>query len=218
MKILFLVLMMALSACAAPTPSSTWVLYSWANSGRYVPSATDGSFSFPLAKKSSAYPAFLTTTLDSSVLGDLTGQTITATINLTVTGSPLFRFGGQGSWNNGSLPPNTRLYFSTNAAAYDLQDATLHENAYWWSGSAWTEVTNNMGIVVLSDTFDPVHWSNAQGHSAADPAYTPAFNAAVANVRQIGLAFSGGSFFDTGVAVIANTGTATFHLLNYQAQ
>lgn len=73
-------------------------------------------------------------------------------------------------------------------------------------------------MVTLTDTFDPAHWSDAFGHSAADPNYTAAFLAAIANVQQIGVSFGGGCFFDVGIAVLPNTGTAVFHLISYDVQ
>jgi len=222
MKTLLFILS-AFTLSAAPFPSSTWVLYSFANGQQYKPSAAFGSgsdaatFAFQSTKK--PYAAFLTTTIDTNVLGDLTGKTITATINLSVTGSPLFLFGGQGDWNNGSAPPHTRLYISTNPAPFNLNESVQNENGHWWSQVGWTEVTNNMGTVIITDTFDPTHWSNANGHLASEsPAYTAAFNKAVANVRGSGVSYGGGSFNDVGIAVIQNTGSATFHLISYDVQ
>jgi hypothetical protein len=231
MKKILALLLLSVAALrgAPPGPSSPWLLYSWASNGNYNPSSAFGSggdvstFSFPTARRNAAFPAFLTTAVDSAVLGDLTGKSITATVGLTTTGNPVFCYGGNtpwSSWNTCPVPANTRLYISTNPAAYDLQDATLHESDYWWSSgpSAVATIDANTGTVVLTDTFDPTHWSNAQGHSAADPAYTAAFQAAVANVRQIGVGFGGGCFFDVGIAVLPNTGTAVFHLINFSVQ
>lgn len=214
-----------------PPPSTPWLVYLWGHTGDYNPAATTpqpgdiATFSFPVAaNKRVAFPAFLTTTVDGAVLGDLTGQTITATVLVTVTGNPQFCYGGNtpwSSWNTASpVPANTRLYISTNPAAYDLGDAQQHENDYWWSSApgAWTVISATTGTVTLTSPFDPAHWSNAQGHLASDPNYTAAFQAAVANVAQIGVAFGGGSFYDVGVAIWPNTGTAAFHLINYGVQ
>lgn len=227
-KRLFLALALTASTLLAPPPnpppSTPWVLFSWANNGNYNPSsAPNQTFQFPTAKRNVAFPAFLTTTTVTNVLGDLSGQTITATITLSVTGNPQFCYGGNtpwSSWNLGGLPANTRLYFSTNPSAYNLNDAAQNESDYWWSSapSAWTVISAATGTVTLTDTFDPAHWSNAQGHSASDPNYTAAFQSAVANVRQIGVSFGGGSFFDVGIAVLPNTGTAIFHLVSYDVQ
>jgi hypothetical protein len=232
MKKIIALLLLSVAALRGgpPAPSSPWLLYSWANNGNYNPSSAFGSggdlstFSFPAAKRNVAFPAFLTTTVDSAVLGDLTGKTISATVSLTTTGTPVFIYGGNTPWSSWNttcpVPANTRLYISTNPAAYDLQDASQNENDYWWSSgpNAAATINASTGTVVLTDTFDPTHWSNAQGHSAADPVYTAAFQAAVANVRQIGVSFGGGCFFDVGVAVKPNTGTAAFHLISYNVQ
>jgi hypothetical protein len=228
-KSLFALLLSTVSLIAPPPgqSASTWTLYSWANNGNYNPSSAFGqlgdisTFSFPEAKRKNPFPAFLTTTVDTNMLGDLTGQTITATLNLAVTGNPVFAYGGHtpwSSWNTCPVPANTRLYFSTNPAAYDLQDATIHQDDYWWSSGPTASVTISpvTGMVTLSDTFDPSHWSNAQGVSAVN--HLAEFQSAVANVRQIGVAFGGGCFFDVGIAVLPNTGTAIFHLISYDVQ
>lgn len=203
-------------------PSTPWVLYSWANSGNYNPSAAPGNvsaFTFPTARRSVAFPAFLTTVTEAALLGNLTGKSLSASVQLSKTGNPQFVYGGAtpwSSWNSCPVPANTRLYFSTNPNPYDLHDATLNEDRYWWSHSGVVTVDATLENAVLSDSFDPEHWSNAQGHLATDR--LAAFQAAVANVRQIGLAFGGGCFFDVGIAVLPNTGTAQFQLINFNAQ
>jgi hypothetical protein len=222
MKVLLLLLVSATLLWAAPPPSSTWVLYKWGNSGKYNPYSTTNitgtlaSFNFPQTGNNVAYPAFLTTTTDSSVLGDLTGQTITASIDLGVTGNPQFRYGGQGSWNLGGTPANTRLFISTSSAPYSNAGYTACPSCYWWSAAAWVQISATTGAATLQDTFDPSHWSNAQGQLGSS---LPAeFATAISNVRQIGLSYGGGSFYDVGIAVTNGTGMATFHLISYDAQ
>lgn len=221
-----LIIALALPAFGAPKAraaacSSGWKVYKFGNNGLYkgtcaVVSGGDvATFEFPQSS-ANAYPAFLTTTTDSELLGDLTGKTLSATFTMEATPGTTFRFGGQGTWNNGPAPANTRLYFSTNPAAYNLNDAQFHEDDYWWSQTAWVEIADDTGTVTLTATFDPATFSNAQGHQASDR--LAAFNAAVASVAQIGVAYGGGFFFDVGCAVFSGTGTASFHLLSYTAQ
>lgn len=206
-------------------PSTPWVLYSWANSGNYNPSAAPAGpgnvseFPFPAARRNTAFPAFLTTVTEAAVLGNLTGKTLSASINLAKTGNPEFIYGGAtpwSSWNNCQVPANVRLYFSTNPMTYNLGDAGQNEDRYWWSQPGFVTVSAALDAAVLSDSFDPAHWSNANGRLASDR--LAAFQAAVANVQQIGLAFGGGCFFDVGIAILQNTGTAQFQLVNFSAQ
>lgn len=212
----------ALSVLAAPFPSSPFVLYKWGNSGQYKPYAAFGSggdvatFSFPQTGNNVAYPAFLTTTTVSDHLGNLTGQTISATLTLAVTGNPGFRFGGQGVWNFGSLPANTRLFISTSSAPYSNAGYNACPSCYWWSGVAWTQISATTGTATLQDTFDPSHWSNANGQSGSS--MPTEFANAIANVRQIGLAYGGGSFYDVGIAITNGTGTAIFHLMDFSVE
>lgn len=222
-----LIIALALPSFAAPKSraascASGWKVYKFGNNGLYkgtcaVVSGGDvATFEFPQSS-ANAYPAFLTTTTDASLLGDLTGKTLSATLTVEATPGTMFRFGGQGtSWNQGSAPANARLYFSTNPSAYNLVDAQFHQDDYWWSNSAWVVVNDQTGTVTLTDTFDPAHFSNAQGGQATNR--LAAFQAAVANVQQIGVSYGGGSFYDVGLAVFSGTGTASFHLLSYTAQ
>ena len=198
--------------------SSPWILYSWGNNGLYRGSDASGvsgdvaTFSFPVDVGNTAYPAFLTTTTVQAVLGNLTGKALLANLTISDVAGTTYRYGGQGTWNLGSLPANVRLFISTSAAVYNLNDAQQNEDSYWWSQVAWAQVQN--GTFTLTDTFDPAHWSNAQGHLASDR--LAAFQAVVANVRQIGASFGGGNFFDVGVALLS--GQSTFHLHSYTAQ
>lgn len=224
MKALLLLFAFCLSLNAAPQPTSPWIVYSFAGSGPkgYKPSNATGvggdlaTFSFPKTGNNVAYPAFLTTTTVTNHLGNLTGQTISATLSLTTTGSPGFRYGGQGTWNLGTLPANTRLFISTSAAAYSNPGYTACPSCYWWSGTAWTQISATTGKVTLTGVFNPTNWSNAKGKSGSS--LLSEFTNAVANVRQIGFSYGGGSFYDVGIAVTNGTGTATFHLLSFDVQ
>lgn len=215
-------LLFALCAHAGQPPSSPWVLYKWGNSGKYNPYNAPGSggdlstFNFPATGNNVAYPAFLTTTTATNDLGDLSGKTITASFNLETTGNPGFRFGGQGVWNFGSLPANTRLFISTSSAPYSNAGYTACPSCYWWSTVAWVQISSGVPSAILQDTFDPSHWSNAQGQSGSS--LPTEFAAAIANVHQIGLAYGGGSFYDCGIAITNGTGAATFHLLSFDVQ
>lgn len=229
MRCLFLLLLLAASLAAGrggPQPSTPWVLYSFGNGQQYTPSGAAGidgdiaTFNFPKAKGNAKFPTFLTTIVDTNILGDLAGKTLLATLEISVIGNPIFVYGGQGDWNNCPSPPaNARLYFSTNAAGFNLQESVQHENGYWWSHTGVVIISATTGLATISDTFAPEHWSNANGHAANEnQAYTDAFNAAIANVRQIGVACSGACFFDVGVAIQNISGTAaTFHLISYSA-
>lgn len=223
-KKIFLTLFLTVSTLLAPPPpSGTWLLYSFANSAKYIPSAAPGAsgdiatFSLPEAKPSSKYPAFLTTAVDTNFLGDLTGKTISATLNLTTTSNPIITFKGQGTWNTCPAPAQTCFFISSSPGPYDALDSS-RQNEFWFAFNDRAEVSATMGTVTISQTFDPANWSNSFGQSAANPAFTAAFQAVVQDVKQSGLWFSGGCFYDIGIAVTVNSGTAIIHLLSYDVQ
>lgn len=217
-----LLLWIACHARGGQPPSSPWIVYKWGNSGQYRPFSAAGvggdiaTFPFPSTGNNVAYPALLTTTTVSEYLGNLSGQTVSATLSVTATGNPDFVWGGLLSgWNTCCLPANTRLFISTSAAAYSNSGYTACPSCYWWATSAWVEIAPT-GAVTISALLDPSLWSNAQGQlGTSEPT---AFANAVANVRQIGLSYGGGSFYDVGIAVLNGSGTATFHLLSFSAQ
>lgn len=200
-------------------PSSPWVLYKWGNSGQYraYDAAGVGSdlatFVVPKTGNNAAYSAFLTTATEHT--GDLTGKTISATINLTVISTPDFVWGGLLSgWNTTGLPAHARLFISSNPEPYS--NARYHDcpSCYWWSSPGWVELSVSTGTATISDILDPAHWSNANG--VLGSTVPTEFAAAAANVQQIGLAFGGGSFYDVGIAILNVQGdSATFHLTSF---
>lgn len=160
------------------------------------------SFSFPAPGAGDHYPAFLVETNAASV--SLSNRIITATFSLECSPDAVLRFGGQGRWNLGPMPPNTRIYFST---------VTMYNNGgtptNFWFNSTWVELTNNTGTATLSVTLNnPSAWTDSYGESESN-----AFWNAAANVREVGVCFGGGDFYDIGDAMVS--GTATFHLLSF---
>ncbi len=213
-----LFLMGALSVSAAQPPLTPWVLYKWGNSGQYKPyAAPDATFSFPQTGRNVAYPVFLVTTTATNLIGNLSGKTLEATLTISVTASPGFVWGGLLSgWNTGGLPANVRMFISSEIG-YGNSQYTSHPEHFWWSHT-WAEISEMTGTVTLSDALDPNNWSDANGRFANDPAVAGAFQAVISNAVTVGLACSGGNFFDCGVAILNGTGTATFHLISYEAQ
>ena len=213
----------SLSAFSAHLPPlGTWNVYNWQKAG-YIPSNADGVgelavFAFPTYGARIPIPAFITTVSNTALLGDLTGTVLTATLTISVnSGNPEFVGTGWNTWNSNGLPSNTRLYISTSSANYDLDAAAANPSNYWWSRDAWTIISSQTGTVTLTDTFDPSHWSNANGIMASDPSVAAAFQYAISHVAQTGLAFGYGSYFDVGCAIKPNTGSASFHLSGYTA-
>ena len=138
---------------------------------------------------------------------DLTGKTITATVDVVADAGTKF-------WTRSIDCPNTgvdgyvRLEFQSATGNYDASD-------YWWStGNTW-----NLSALAISgvpttlslSTTNTAAWSNINGQTGADD---PAgFAAALKNVKEIGVAFGSACRYASGVNV--SGGTASFQLQSY---
>jgi hypothetical protein len=200
-----LALGMALSApaTAADDGAPKWKVWNYNPSGRAlsggVPAATNAgiaTFAFPVDPNT----ALLVTEHGSykgTLLGDLTGKTISATVS--DSGGPFTYFGeGPGGTGTPGNPcpgtPTVRLFFQTSNAG------GFNETHYWWSNpkslplnglTAKTQITESLGF--------PGNWSDFYGHFGNDPAFSAGYQDAVKNVTSIGLSFGGGCFFENGV-------------------
>lgn len=145
------------------------------------------------------------------LFGDMTGETLTATVGVTVTeGNPHFSYYGEPDGCNS--PANVRFYFETDTSGkFEYTD-------YWWSNPVHADLENlkNGGDQILTVDFsDPAAWSDWNGQfGTTDPA---AFAAAVKNVKFVGLSFGGGCFFENGVGIQPGTGSGYFRLMDFTA-
>jgi len=195
--------LLALS-CAA----SDWQLLDY-YPGYTFADAPGGSFDFPDAAMHAHYPAFLVST--QQFCGDISGKILTCSFVVDCESNTVFRFGGQGTWNTGSRPASARLFFSCQTG-YD-NNTTAPTN--FWFNTPWVEISTNGLTNTLTATLDHVgDWTDAGGpYSTANDDLVGGFWNTVSNVAQIGLAFGGGSFYDTGVAVVS--GAARFNLVSF---
>src|SRR6476620_5556343 len=100
-------------AVAAPKPTNLWNVYNINSGGAaYTPKSAPGTstsvagFSFATAPTT----ALLTTTQDKTLLGNLTGKTITANFTVTASSGAAFTYGGAPEGCNSA--PSVRLYFT----------------------------------------------------------------------------------------------------------
>ena len=137
-----------------------------------------------------------------SLLGNINGKTITATISANVSPSTaMFTYFGEGTPSNPcGVPANVRLYFETSG-----QFAFTN---FWWSNPVSVDLATlaaSHTTMQLIANVNPASWSDFNGmFGTTDPA---AFNAAASNVTFIGLSFGGGCFFENGVGVSGGTGS-----------
>lgn len=136
-----------------------------------------------------------------SVLGDLTGKTVTAEFTITGVNGEFTYYGEDTSSNACGTPANARLYFETsNAGGF----AYTH---YWWSNPAAVTLAN--GTVTVSANVEPSEWSDWNGQLGSTVG--DGFAAAASHVTEIGLSFGGGCFFENGVGTTDGSGSLTLN-------
>jgi hypothetical protein len=94
---------------------------------------------------------------------------------------------------------------------------------YWWSNSYPDGESSHVhldtlktGDKMLTNTFTANRWSDYDGHFAdSDAAHLVAFDAALHNVKAIGLSLGGGCFFENGVGIKPGTGSGYFRLMDF---
>ena len=187
-----------------------WKVWTYNPSGRAfkgsVPAGTASgiaTFAFPATPDT----ALLVTdhgSFKGSLLGDLTGKT-TITATVSDAGGPFTYFGQPDACGT---PANVRLYFQTSSGG------SFAETDFWWSNPVSLPLNGLTTPTSMAASLDPGNWSDFFGHFGSDPAFTAAFQAAVANVTSIGLSFGGGCFFENGVG--APTG-GSFTLWSFTA-
>ena len=209
-----LVLAGAAQAAAGGTPASGWHIGYFQNTAPQ-PSNAQAPSAAPLAIASLNFTNQPNTSLlvtdqkakFGGLLGDIRYKTVTATF--TVSGvHGAFTYFGEPSC--GGTTANARLYFDTsNAGGFD-------ETHFWWSNP--TSVTLNPasavlanGTVTVTANVEGSEWSDFFGHHGNEEAYSAGFNAAAANVTDIGLSFGGGCFFENGVGTSDGSGSLTLN-------
>ena len=197
--------MALVSSAPVMADSSNWKV------GYYTPSP-HGALSFASADQSAgiatlnftdqANTALLVTThgeYKGSLLGNLTGRSVSATFQVTGATSAFIFFGEPYCGTTSAV----RLFFQTSNAG------GFNETHYWWSNPVSVVLANMSSPITISASLsDPGAWSDFYGHFGNDSEF-PGFTDAVSNVTTIGLSFGGGCFFENGVGTIDGSGTFT---------
>jgi hypothetical protein len=151
-------------------------------------------------RRAKSQPHLLYNSKDSTLLGDLSGSTLTAAFTVSgVTGN--FTYGGQPLW--GGTTGNVRLYFESIPPGTKF----AYSNNWWADVSPASAVLAN-GDFTLTATVDATQaWSDWNGQPSS--ANTEAFKAAATSATAVGLSFGGGCFFENGVGTTDGSGTFT---------
>jgi len=175
----------------------------------------------PSSHGSTSLVAIFTTTNTAELLGDLTGATISSTIQLRTFGNPIMWFGNN---TGGPQHATIRLYFTSTSEPYNLDHGNANTTEYWWANYATVNLSNGNyfpaipGTYTLTVPLNPALWSASHGESGADR--LTEFKESVSHVAQIGFSFGGGSFFDTGIGIYNPDDhwpwpSATLYVLDY---
>jgi len=180
------------------------------------------------------FTASLTTT--STLTANLT--VVTSMAETMFVGNPDGQCAGAGAGSN--CPGTVRLYFASNlpqagmSSCLGLNGGSDHsvvanEFDYWWSnpilpisaqpgipGSYYQFSTiggGSNGVITLKVSLDPMNWTDLCGHRGTLD--LGAFTASISNIKDLGLSFGSGFFFENGVGVDGTTGSATFELTSF---
>jgi hypothetical protein len=179
---------------------------------------------------------------DGFTAGLATSNTLTATIQV-LTSSPTTMFVGNPNGSCPASSPNNcpgtvRLYFASNLPQAGMSSClgtngnsshtvVANEFDYWWSNTPVAATTatpgsyyqfsptggGSGGTITLQVSLDPLNWSDLCGHIGTFD--MGAFMASISNIKNLGVSFGSGFFFENGVGVDGTTGTATFQLTSY---
>ena len=236
-KILLLVFTLAaLTLAIAPlsyaTPAtqpiligSHWTVYNNRHTKANTIPSGGVEFSFPDASTPD-YTHYLLNNFKAELTSS---NTITAEFKVVASSSATAFVGNPSGGCPGSssslCPGAVRLFFQSNLPVAGVESGFCvgpgyNEDNYWWSNDGTTNsyyqltTGSSPDTVTLSVSLEPAKWSNLCGSKGTD--HPDAFNAAIANIKIVGLSFGSGYFFANGVGVNYTTGTETFQLLRYE--
>jgi len=169
--------------------------------------------------------------------GDLTGKALSAKIAIEAKPGTTFMYfnnDGTGTLQGGWADPDgfVRLYF--NKVNTEGCPTGWHperpdcEAQYWWSNPLHIDLPDLAALgkkgIKLEVLLDPEFWSDRDGHMGTDTVtinsitvdHTEAFNAAVANVKKVGLSFGGNGWWAFGCG--ASAPGAMFKLNSFEVK
>ena len=220
--VLALALMMPGVSAASPAMAGKWDVGSFGTDGsfgveRAAPLPPGGvTFRF-LDRPDTIFLVTSNAAYRGSLLGDLTGRTLSARIGVDVAQGT--QFGYFGEPDGSGVGATVRLYFETNeslgAITCPCQDKG--NASFWYSSPIFVELDALIaGDVTLAASLAPSMWADAQEVPGdADAEQAALFEQAVRDVGFVGLSFGGGRHFHNGVGVSAGSGS--FQVFSFDA-
>jgi hypothetical protein len=181
----------------------------------FYPAAHGSTFSMPDATSSS--PTFVNYMLDTYTASLTEENTITATFTVTTSSGTTAFLGDTFGGSNLATPAFVRLFIQANLPNDGSATCVGRANVdnYWWADVDSYTFTNggSGGTVTMTASLNSANWSGICGNPASSD--VQGFDAALANIKYVGLSFGSGYFYASGVGVDGTTGTATFSLTGY---
>jgi hypothetical protein len=141
---------------------------------------------------------YLATVTEKMNNADITGGK-TITIKGTLKGGQ-FTDQANGGDTTGSNP-TMRVYFQGGSAGTDANSPDGYEGQQWWADATPAMIslngTTDFTLHITANPADPEGWCDWNGQQAS--ANPDLFNAAASHVRDLGLSFGGGDFYENGV-------------------
>ena len=210
------------AAAASPAMAGKWDVGSFGTDGSFdvehaAPLPPGGvTFRF-LDRPDTVFMVTSNAAYRGSLLGDLTGRTLSARIGVDVASGT--QFGYFGEPDGSGVGATVRLYFETNeslgAITCPCQDKG--NASFWYSSPIFVELDALVaGDVTLAASLEPSMWADAQEVPGdADAEQAALFDQAVRDVGFVGFSFGGGRHFHNGVGV--SSGGGSFQVFSFDA-
>ena len=232
------------ASTSLPMTGSQWAILELSGSKLTTSHAdtipADGGVEFLLPDAAGTPAGYVNLLANGFTASLTTSDTLTATIQI-VTSLATTMFvgnpdGGCPALGGTNCPGTVRLYFASNLPQAGMSSClgnngnsnhpiVANEFDYWWSHGVQATFLNpggyyqfsptggSNGVITLQVSLDPLNWSDLCGTPGNLAAAS--FIASLANIKNVGLSFGSGFFFENGVGVDGTTGSATFQLTTY---
>jgi hypothetical protein len=179
---------------SAATTASAPSAYFWQPNGHALTGPQDTSNGVSLAN------GYLAKVVVDEHNANITGKTIT--ITGTIKGG-LFK-DQPNAGDSPQNPPSARVYFAGGSAGTNDGSPNGYMSQSWWANAQVVDLNATASgdtQISISLPVDTTDWSNWNGQHTSDPNENaqPLFAAAESHVRDLGLSFGGGYYFENGV-------------------